>query len=193
MWTKTLLATFSLLFSLAIYIPYYHGIWKKETKPHLLSWLTWFLLTALGFVLSYSAGGGLGSFTFALQSFLSLTIVIYALYKKEKNIVRFDWVIFGFAIIILLFYLLTKNALWSVIFAGSIDCLGYVPTFRKSYLKPFSEPVATHALACASWIFSVGALSAYTPTTLIYPLSLVFTTAIFVIFLFVRQKITKKI
>lgn len=187
MTAKNIFAIISLILSFGIFIPYYIGIWKNETKPHLLTWITWFILTALGFILSYTSGGGAGSFTFALQSILCLSIVIYALFKKEKNIVRFDWIIFACAIIILLFYIFTKNTLLSVIFAAIIDCLGYVPTFRKSYLQPYTEPPSSYALAFASWLFSSFAISTFTATTLIYPIALVVINGTFVTFLFIRR------
>jgi len=162
---KTIFATLSLVFGLAIFIPYYLGIWKKETKPHLLTWLIWFLLTALGFYLSYTFGGGAGSFTFALQSFLCLTIVVYALAKREKNIVRSDWIVFVFVLLTLFFYVITKNAMLSAFFAASIDCMGYIPTFRKSYRQPFQEPVLTYSFSFISWFCSIFALANYSFAT----------------------------
>lgn len=186
---KTIFAAISLILSFVLFIPYYIGIWKNETRPHLLTWITWFILTALGFVLSYSSGGGAGSFTFALQSVLCLSVAVYALFKKEKNIVRFDWAVFTCVIIILLFYIFTKNALLSVIFAATVDCLGYIPTFRKSYLLPHSEPSLTYILAFFSWLFSLFALSTTTAITLIYPVALVMINGIFVGFLFIRRKV----
>ena len=188
---KTIFAIISLALSLGLFIPYYNGIRKKETKPHLLNWTTWFILTALGFYISYTSGGGAGSFTFAFQSLLCLTVVVYALFKREKNIVSFDWLVFTCVLIILAFYFFTKDALLSVIFAASIDCLGYLPTFRKSYLQPFQEPPMTYFLAFASWLLSIFALANYSTITLIYPIALVIINGAFVSFLLIRRKIIK--
>ena len=185
---KTIFAIISLASGFALFLPYFIGIWKNETKPHLLTWVTWFILTGLGFVLSYTAGGGAGAFTFALQSILCLFIAIYALIKREKNITRVDWMIFTFAIIIMSFYALTKNALLSAIFAATVDCLGYIPTFRKSYLRPYQEPPLTYTMASVSWLFSIFALNAFSVTTLIYPIALVVVNGAFVLFLFIRRK-----
>lgn len=190
--TKSIFAIISLLLSFALFVPYYIGIWKKETKPHVLTWITWFILTALGFVLSYTSGGGAGAFTFALQSILCLSIAIYALIKKEKNVVRFDWIVFACVIIILLFYVFTQNALLSAIFAATVDCLGYIPTFRKSYMQPYQEPILTYVLTFASWLFSAFALSTFSVTTLVYPIALVVIEIAFVIYLLIRRRALKK-
>ena len=152
---KTIFTVLSLVFGLALFIQFYIGIWKKETKPHLLTWLIWFMLTAIGFYLSYTSGGGAGSFTFALQSFLCFTIVAYALVKKEKNIVRSDWIVLVFVLLTLLFYTLTKNAMLSALFTASIDSMGYIPTFRKSYSQPFQEPALTYSFSLMSWFCSI--------------------------------------
>jgi len=189
---KIFFAFISLLLSLVLFVPYYIGIWRGETKPHLLTWLTWFVLTALGFLLSFKSGGGAGSFTFALQSMLCLLIVIFAFWKKEKNIVYFDWLVFACIVVIVFFYILTKNVLLSVVFAATVDCLGYLPTFRKSYTEPYQEPPLTYFLAFLSWSFSVFALQKYSTTTLFYPLALVLINGTFVIFLIVRRSVIKK-
>ena len=105
---KTVFAIISLVFNFATFLPYYIGIWKKQTKPHLFSWIIWFMLVGLGFVLSYSSGGGFGAFTFALNSLLCLTIVVYALFKGEKNITPVDWIAFGAAVMVTIFMLSPK-------------------------------------------------------------------------------------
>lgn len=189
---KIIFAILSIVLSFGLYVPYYIGIWKKETKPHLLTWTTWFLLTALGFLISSRSNGGFGSLIFAFQSICSLTVAIYAFCKKEKNIVPFDWIIFACALIILIFYYLTKNALVSVILAASIDCLGYVPTFRKSYSQPNTEPVLTYAVTSVSWLMSIFALQTFNFTTLFYPVALVVIDIAFALFLIIRRHSLKK-
>ena len=133
---KNVFTISSLIFQLAIFVPYFINIWKKTARPHLFSWTTWGILAGLGFVLSYSKGGGEGSWVFAMQAVLCSSIAVYALFKGEKNIKRIDWVTFISAIIITIFYIFTKDAVLSVILAATIDSLGFFPTVRKSYLRP---------------------------------------------------------
>ncbi len=186
---KTIFAIISLLFGTAIFIPYYIGLIQKKTKPHLFSWLTWSLLIGLGFVLSYKGGGGAGSLPFLVDGLLCFTIAVYALVKGEKNITRLDWIAFISALIIMIFYVLTKNAVVSVILTATIDFLGYVPTYRKSYLQPYQEPALTYFFALVSWVFSLGALGTYTFVTMFYPLSLIATNGAFILFLLMRRKV----
>jgi hypothetical protein len=188
---KMFFTIISLIAEFGVFLPYYINIWKGRARPHLFSWTTWGILTGLGFILSFSEGGGGGSLIFAVQSILCLGIAIYALVKGENNITRIDWIVFISAIIITIFYTLTKNASLSVLLAATIDCLGFIPTFRKSYLKPHDEPMLTYFLACFGVLFSIIALQVYNFVTILYPLTLVITNLVFVIFLFIRRRSIK--
>ncbi|MDO8663315.1 MAG: hypothetical protein Q7K28_00525 [Candidatus Wildermuthbacteria bacterium] len=173
---------------MAVFVPYYINIWKGIAKPHLFSWLMWGILTGLGFILSLRGGGGEGSWVFALQSILCLGVAGYAFVKGEKNITRIDWIFFVSAIAAMFIYAFTKNAVLSVSLAATVDFLGFLPTFRKSYSKPYEEPALTYFFSFLSFLFSLGALRAYSFVTLFYPLTLVATNGIFVMFLLVRRK-----
>jgi len=189
--TKTIFTIISLAFGLAVFLPYYVNIWKKKAKPHLFSWTTWAILTGLGFILSFSGGGGEGSWIFALQSILCFSIAGYALVKGEKDITRIDWIIFLSAIVIIFIYAFTKNAVLSIFLAALIDFLAFLPTFRKSYSKPYDEPALTYFFSFLSFLFSLGALQTYSFVTLFYPSSVVITNIAFVLFLLIRRKTSK--
>jgi len=186
---KTIFITLAIIFQLAGFVPYYINICKKTARPHLFSWTTWGILPGLGFVLSYSKGGGEGSWVFAMEMALCLGIAVYALFKGEKNIKHIDWITFISAVIIIIFYIFTRNAVLSVVLAATIDFIGYFPTIRKSYLKPHDEPALGYFLAFLSFLFSVGALQAYNFVTLFYPLTLIATNGIFTSFLLIRRRL----
>jgi hypothetical protein len=123
-----------------------------------------------------------------MQSLLCLVIACYAFFKGEKNITRMDWISFGGAMVATVFYLFTKNAILSVVLAATIDCLGFVPTFRKSYTKPLDEPALTYFFSGLGFLFSIAALQAYAFETIFYPSVLVIANSVFVLFLLVRRK-----
>jgi hypothetical protein len=180
----------SLILGLLIYVPYFLSIVKKQASPHIFSWFTWGLLTGLGFILSLTSGGGQGAWVFGLESFLCFMVALYALFQKEKNITRSDQLVFGAALIITIFYIFTKNAVISVILAAVIDGLGFIPTFRKSYLKPNSEPLLSYLFSSLAFLFSLGALNTYNFVTVFYAVALAVTNSSLIIFLIARRKIT---
>jgi hypothetical protein len=188
---KIIFTIISLVCGVAIFVPYYVGIIKKETKPHLFSWTTWGILTGIGFVSSLSGGGGGGAWVFALESVLCFSVAVYALFKGEKNKTRIDYIIFISAIIIIFIYVFTKNAVLSVSLAATIDFLGFLPTFRKSYSKPYDEPPLSYLFSLLSYLFSLGALQTYSFVTLFYPSTLVIVNGAFVLFLLIRRRVFK--
>ncbi len=185
---QTLFAILSIALGFAAYAPYFFEMWKGTVRPHLFSWITWMVLTALGFVLSLRAGGGAGAWTMAVQSALCLAVIVYALFRGERNITRLDRLAFLAAIATTVVYLFTKNAIASILLAATIDSLGFVPTFRKSYARPFDEPPLTYALSMLCYLFSIAALAHVTLVTAFYPAILVATNGTFVIFLLVRRR-----
>jgi hypothetical protein len=185
---KTLFAVASLCFGFVTFVPYFVEMWKGTAKPHIFSWVTWSLLTGLGFILSLRGGGGEGAWIFGLQSLLCLLVAVYAIFKGEKHITRTDWISFAGALTVTVVYLFTKNGPVSAFLAATIDSLGFVPTFRKSYLKPLEEPALTYFFSFLGFLFSLGALQVYSFETVFYPLALVVANCAFVIFLLVRRK-----
>ncbi|MBN1779434.1 MAG: hypothetical protein JW816_04455, partial [Candidatus Buchananbacteria bacterium] len=138
---KYFLATLSIIFLFGAYLPYLFNVLKKHARPHVFSWLTWCILMALGFVLSWQSGGQAGSLIFGFEFFLCLLVAIYSFFGGEKNITRLDWFAFISAMLITVFYIFTKDPVISIFLAAVIDAIGFIPTFRKSYWQPQGESV----------------------------------------------------
>lgn len=184
---KTLFTILSLIFGFLTFLPYFVEMFKGKASPHIFSWVTWGLIGFLSFIISLTHGGGGGAWISGLQAFLCFFVVAYAFFKGEKNITRVDKISFIAAMVVSIFYLFTKQAVPSIILAVTIDLLGFVPTFRKSYLKPLEEPVLTYASSAVSYSLSVGAIAGYSFVTLLNPLTLAVANILLVIFLLIRR------
>lgn len=189
---KNIFTVISVAFGFLLFLPYFIGLFKKTIKPHIFSWLTWAILTGTGFAFSFSNGGGGGSFTFGVQSALCVVVLIWAIFRGEKNITKSDWLVLGAICLTFIIYLLTKNSTLSVILVASIDFMGYIPTFRKSYLKPHDESSLTYSFAFLSFLFSLGALQSYALVTMFYPLVLLVSNGALVTFLLIRRQSIRK-
>ncbi|NBS41164.1 hypothetical protein EBS80_00710 [bacterium] len=182
-----LYSTVSILIAFATFVPYFYELWKGTAKPHVFSWITWGVLTGLGFVLSRNGGGGEGAWVFAAMSIDCFFVAAVAIVRGKMEITRSDRVTFVAAMIATAFYAFTRDATASVILAAAIDTAGFFPTFRKSYAKPFEEPLASYAIAMWSYVFSILALGDRTFVTVLYPAVLIATNAAFVTFLLSRR------
>jgi|SRR3989344_628093 len=187
---KIVLAILSLVVSFGTFLPYFVGISRHQTVPHVFSWTTWGILDGLGFILSAAEGGGAGALIFASESVLSFSIAGYAYFRGEKEITLLDKFSFGSAIVIIAVYGFTRDALVSVCLASIIYTLGFVPTFRKSYLKPHNEPALTYFLTAVGFAFSLGALETYTFVSVLFPVVVLIESAMLTAFLLLRRKLS---
>jgi hypothetical protein len=184
---NTTLGVIAIVIALISYAPYFRNIFKGTTKPHAFTWLVWTLLTAVAFIGQLSDGGGAGAWVTGVTAFISFFIFLAALWRGEKNIVLVDWVSLIGAGAALLLWFLTNNPLLSVVLITVIDALGFLPTFRKSYHKPYEETASTYLLSGIKFIIAIIALENLTVITWLYPASLVLMDALFVGMLLVRR------
>lgn len=170
------------------YAYYFRDIFAGKTKPHAFSWLVWASLTAIAFGGQVSDNAGPGAWVTAVTAIISFIIFGLALTKGEKHITlsdKLNLVAAGFA---LLLWLFTSDPLLSIIIITIVDFLGFFPTIRKSYSKPYEETLIHYVLAGIKFALAIVALDNYTLITWLYPASLVAANLFFVIMLIVQRK-----
>lgn len=170
------------------YIPYFSGIFKGQTKPHIFSWLGWGLMEAAAFFAQISAGADFGALVVGFSSLTCFIVVVLAIFKGEKSITLFDWLAFAGVLIGLILWKLTSNPLAAIILISITDALAFAPTFRKAYYKPREEKMISFSLASVRSAISLAAMGSLNLTTALYPLSLIITNSTFVSMLYVRRK-----
>lgn len=186
--SKEGIAALGIIFTLIGYSQYFRSIFAGKTKPHMFSWLIWASLTLIAFLAQVSDNAGPGSWITALTAIMSFIIVGLSCFKGEKSITRGDWITFLTALTAIPIWLITDNPLWAVIIVTIIDALGFYPTFRKSWLKPFEENALHYFLAALKFILSLVALDNFSIITALYPASLVFMNFTFLVLLYIRRK-----
>ncbi len=170
------------------YFYYIRDIFRGKTKPHIFTWLIWWSLTLIAFIAQLSDNAWPWAWVTWVTAFVSLFIAFISIWKWEKEITRSDKYSFLWAILAIIVWYLTDNALYWVLLVTLIDALWFYPTFRKSYYKPFEETLSAYTLASIKFIFWIIALTNFTLITYLYPLSLVIMNLIFVIMVLIRRK-----
>lgn len=188
---KELFAVISLILGFATFVPYYIAMWHGTVKPHVYSWIPWTLTTGVGFWVSMESGGGYGAWLFALQAICCGSVLVYAIFRGDHHVTTFDRMTFAGSILALILYILTKNAIAAVILIAAVDALGFVPTFRKSFMKPWDEPTLTYALSGISFMFAIAALTIYGFETVFYAAVLVVANLTFVAFALIRRSLLR--
>lgn len=184
---KQALGAIATIMALVSYIPYFQDIAKGKTKPHAFSWLIWALLTAIGFAGQISDSAGPGAWVTGFTALACFSIFIAALFKGEKNITKFDWSCLWLSIAAIPLWMITSTPLWSVILITVIDTVGFLPTFRKAYLKPFEETVITFTISTVKFVIAIIALTNFSVVTILYPASLVIMNGAFVVMIYMRR------
>lgn len=168
--------------------PYIRDILARRTKPHLFTWLIWTLLTGISFFILVSEGVGVGAWVTGVTAVTCLGILILSFFFGERKITSFDWICLILAFASLALWKSTDDAFLAMIIIILIDTLGFIPTFRKSFLKPYEETLSTYLLVTCKHLLTLLALQMYTPTTIIYPSFLLMTNFLFVSMLIIRRK-----
>ncbi len=147
----------------------------------MFSWLIWGLSCGIGWEVQLAEGGGWGSCAMIMNAVYCLGIAVWSLRVGTKDIKKIDGIILMVTLSAIPLWLLTKNPLWSVLIVIMIDGLGYGPTIRKSWNKPYEEAALSWALSCVFFILSIMALEKYKLTTYLYPATFAVVNAAFVL------------
>ncbi len=170
------------------YAPYFRDVFRGKTKPHAFSWLVWGTLSAVGFGIGVTNGGGPGAWQLGFSVVACTAIFFLALQRGEKDIRRSDWACLAGSAVAGVLWLVVDSAVLSVILITVIDGLGFIPTFRKSYQKPWQETLSTQVIGCTRHGLSLLALSSVSLATALYPFSLFAVLLAFSLFLIIRRR-----
>lgn len=185
---KVLLGVTAVVIGFIGYVPYFRDIFSAKTKPHAFSWLVWGVLTGIAFVGQVVSGGGAGTWVTGFTTVICLVIFGLALSKGKKDFPLVDWLSLLGAGFALLLWFLTDDPLGAVILISIIDAVGFIPTYRKSYIRPSEETVFTYHMSSLKYLVGLFALGSYSLVTVLYPVSLIISNTLFVMLLITRRK-----
>ena len=176
------------------YIPYLRDVVKGKTIPHVYSWFLWAFVTAIAFALQISDAAGVGAFVTLAAATMCGVVFIFGLLKKGKrDITTIDTVFLILAFIALGMWLFAKQPVLSAILTTVIDILGFAPTIRKSWNKPYSETLSFYFLNTLRFALAVFSLERYTIITALYPSIWMLGNGLFALMLVMRRKQVKEV
>ena len=176
------------------YIPYIRDILKEKTVPHIYSWFLWGFVTSIAFALQISDNAGVGSFVTLAAAIMCVAVVALSLSKKGKrDITALDTFFLVLAFISLIIWLFAKQPVLSIILTTLTDLLGFFPTIRKSWNKPFSETLSLYSLNTFRFALAIVALQHYSLLTALYPITWCVANGLFACMLVLRRKEVAKL
>ncbi len=170
-------ATFGILssiFVLAGGLPYLRDISKKRANPHVLSWLGWAFITALGAFAMLAEGSVWAVAILFANASLCLLIAIYSVIKGAgvwSTGVQ-DYIFFGIGILGLILWQVLDMPVLALICAIIADFSFGAPTIIKTFKDPTTETPFVWVMATISGFLSLFALQNFSFHEVAYPLYL---------------------
>jgi hypothetical protein len=189
---KIVLGMLAAIISIVSYIPYFRDCIKRRTKPSPYTWSIWSIITLIAFLALLSSGAGPGSWVSGATVLIDVTVVVFALRNTKIKPSTVDTVCFALAILAIILWKITNNALYAIILVVIADALGFMITFKKTYSRPYEETLLTYSFAALKYVLAFLALNVYSLTTTIYPVYLVIFNAAFVCMAVIRRKTYQK-
>jgi len=183
------LGAIAVLLGLLGYGLYFRSIFRGETKPHLFTWIIYFLIDIIVFVAQVIKGAGPGAWTTLSGVIGSLCVTIIAVRLGEKHITRTDWVSFIAALGAIVLWQLTNNPLTAVIIAAIINFLAIFPTLRKSYSNPYQESISIWIVDIMRFGLGISALLSLNWTTALFPSAVITANVLLVGIILIRRRV----
>lgn len=184
---KEILGIIAVMLGFLSVIPYILDMYRGKSKPHIFTYIIWTIVTTLAFLGQLASGAGPGAWTTGFMAGLTLLILLLSIKYGTKDITRWDTIFLITGLLAIIPWLLTHNPTISVLIATAVDICGFFPTIRKTLNDPSSESVLAWELNLLRHAVSLFALNSIVVATYIYPLALLFMSAI-VVYIILRGK-----
>ena len=187
---KQLLGAIAIGLTIIAYYPYIRSIIQGKTKPHVFSWVIWGTSTCIVFLAQLADKGGAGAWVIGFSGIISIYVAFLAYIKRsDSSITRIDWLFFIVAMTALPIWYLTSDPLWAVVILTTVDVLGFVPTFRRSYILPFEEQLMFYMVMALRNLVVLSALENYSVTTVLFPATIAVACLIFSLMVVYRRRV----
>jgi hypothetical protein len=186
---KDILGIVAIILAIYAFMPYIFSIHRGETKPHVFTWLIWGVATLVVYFAQAASEGGAGAWSTGISGLISLYIAYLAYRRKaDCHINRTDWVFLILAFFSLPLWYITSDPLWAVILLTTADTLGFGPTYRKAYHKPYEERLDLFVIMGIRSAISIIALESYSVTTILFPAVVILQCVVFVTMVLIRRR-----
>jgi hypothetical protein len=151
------------------YVPYLIDMFRGKNRPHLYTWISIFLVTAIVAYIQLRGGAGVGAIPTILGVAIDAVILFYCFRFGTKDVVFMDKVCLAITIIGVVFYLLLNSRpVISLIVVTIAEIISFIPTIRKTRNDPYSESLPSYYLLMLKLALILIALQKYNVLTVSY-------------------------
>ena len=128
---------------------------KREVRPNILSWYGWAALMGTSFISQLINGWQWSLTGLMLSTAGSIVIATTALFYRNFFFERKDWNFVFASLVCIALYFMSKNALYTTVFAVLADLLLGIPTIKNAYKNPKAEKSLAWIFGLASWTIAL--------------------------------------
>ena len=127
-------------------LPYIVNTAKGMTKPNLVSWLTWTMISSINTVLAWKVGAVPTEIIAGSSVLVNLAIVILGLRNGTKRYTTVDIVCQITALVGIVIWLITNQPTLAAVIMTVVSVLSAIPTWRHAWKAPYHETWETFAI-----------------------------------------------
>ncbi len=186
---RTILIVVSSALTLGAGVPYLRDVWAQKTKPRVVTWLVWSLLTGLAAAASFSDHQYASAVLTASETVETLTIAVLGLMMAGiLAIASFDVVCLIGALVGLGLWWWFNSPAMAVLASVIVDLIGSLPTIKHMWQKPFEETWSTFFLSSVSGLAALLAATDLRITAIASPIDILLVNALFVAIILGRRE-----
>jgi hypothetical protein len=190
---KLVASVFATIIALVAYIPYLIDMFRGKNQPHLYTWISITLITAVIAYLQLIGGAGVGSVPVIIGVGVDIVILFYCFRFGTKDIVLMDKICLIISVVGLICYILLRNQPFiSLVIVSIAEVISFVPTIRKTRKDPYSESLTSYYLLLLKLSLVLIALENYNLLTASYPLMWLCVFVLFLGFTYYWRSKTKR-
>lgn len=164
-------------------IPYIVDIFKGRVQPHAYTWFVWTLVTAIVFFGQVAKGAGIGALPTAAAGIFTLLIFLLSLKNGFKHVTKIDTIFLLLALAGIVPWVITEDPTISVVIAVAIDLTAFIPTLRKTWLKPSTESPLLYGSNVLRHILALLSMQTYNIATTLHSIAMLTTNTAMTILL----------
>lgn len=164
-----------------------------EAKPNKISWLMWAVAPLIATVAALSKGVTWAVIPIFMSGFGPLCIFVASFFSKKAywKLTHFDYLCGFFSVLALVLWAITKEANVAIIFAIISDAFAAVPTLKKIWTNPETEPVLPYWTGMISAVTTFAAIRYWVFPEYAFAVYLVFMYICLIFSLYYGRKILK--
>lgn len=172
-------------------VPYLKDILAGKTKPNLVTWITWTLLTGIALTAELMAGEYTTAVIAAASMVATVSVVVVGILKKGYvHYSLFDILCQVSDLIGILLWFLFNSPIVAIVAVLAVDFVATLPTIRHSWIEPQEETWQTYMIGFGAAILGVFALNTYSWESALFPVYLVLINLLVAVVILSRRRKT---